>query len=179
MRFEIGCAWVAAAAGAALVYSAWPSHGRHVASAASHSDNYFSFVKPTGFTAQPATPLAPAAARAIGPADDVPMPMQLAALERTVHDMRRQGAGENEIYRLRAATVSADTAARLAEMEQAEAAWRKRVEAYRLEQESVTHAPDAQGATSAANSPSGQFTPEEQSRLAAYAKPATPQLRQE
>ena len=50
--------------------------------------------------------------------------MELASTEKTVQEMRSNGAVDEAIYRTRAAAVSVEAADRLAQLDQAEAAWK-------------------------------------------------------
>lgn len=83
----------------------------------------------------PAASLAKPAASAV-PLAPVHVPAQVAAVsintvESAVRDARARGADEGEVYRLRAAALTARTIAMLGEREQAEQAWLKRVVAWR------------------------------------------------
>ncbi|WP_154668236.1 hypothetical protein [Pseudoduganella violaceinigra] len=119
---------------------------------------------------------APAASRATGA--NAPMPREqatppaaappaasaavgIASVEARVHDARRQGKGEQEVHRLRAASLTAQQMEALARMEAAEADWRRRVAALQ--------------AACAGNADCGQaraaFTQEELARVAAYSAP--------
>lgn len=104
-----------------------------------------------------------------------PLPNRLLALERSVQQLRRQGASSDTIQRLRADTLSADEAARLAEREQAEAAWLRRVQEYQSERAHLA----ATGQPADAGDEqlrAARFTAEEQTRLAAYTQ-TPPQLK--
>jgi predicted secreted protein len=195
IRTGWSCAWLAALAGV-LVYGAWPAPQpvAHAAGATAGED-YFSFVKPTAFAPAPATALAGAANTATGGSDAAPsadgdpaqafMPARLAAVEAAVHKLRRQGADEQDVYRLRSAALPAATAAQLAEREQAEVAWQRRVQAYRAERDRLAASGngvadgDAPPPAAQARLRAQRFAPDEQSRLDASLPPGQPLLRQD
>ena len=88
-----------------------------------------------GPAALPAVSLAKPAATAI-PVAPVHVPAAVAAVsinkvEAAVRDARARGADDGEVYRLRAAGLTARDIAMLGEREQAEQAWLKRVDAWR------------------------------------------------
>jgi hypothetical protein len=123
---------------AALLYALWPATPAPAPPApVGRSDHYFDFVRPTAPAAAPPTAAPPTAAPApAGPADAAPnaaLPARLHAQELAVRTLRRQGGDANAVYRLRAATLGAPLAARLAEMDDAEARWRSRLDAYQAE----------------------------------------------
>ena len=111
---------------------------------------------------------------------DIP-PMELASTEKSVREMRSNGAGEEAIYRARAAALSVEAADRLAQLDQAEAAWTARTSAYLAERSRLLDV----SATAAGTDQSSvlqqlrdsRFTVEEQQRLAAYESAGIPQLR--
>lgn len=94
-----------------------------------------------------------------------PDALRLAKAQQAVDALRRRGAGEDQVQRLRALALPAADAARLAAMEQDERAWNGRVAAYLA-------APSQQA-------PEAGFTAGEQARLHAYTHPATPRLSQD
>lgn len=189
-----------AAVAAMLLYAAWPAPtpGR---AAAARQDNYFDFVRatpyapPTTSYAPPAMPVpalppagATAAARQAPAASDgavpatSPLPTALAEMERKVNALRRQGADEQEVYRLRVASVSADVAARLLEREQAEAAWQRRVQAYRADSVRLTARNEdtaAHRAAMLARLRAEHFAPNELAHLEASESPSGPLLKQD
>lgn len=60
-----------------------------------------------------------------------PAPPTLHETEARVRALRARGAGEDEVYRVRAQALPARTVAELMEREQAERAWEERLTAYR------------------------------------------------
>lgn len=202
IRTGWSCAWLAALA-AVLVYGAWPAPQPVAHAAASGGEDYFAFVKPTAF-APPAAGTAAGAATttttaaatggtetavggtAAAPAGGAPapgvMPARLAAIESAVQALRRQGADEQAVYRLRTTALPAATAAQLAEREQAETAWQRRVQTYRAERDrlaaSGNAAADGDGGA-LAQLRAQRFAPDEQARLDASLPPSQPLLRQD
>jgi hypothetical protein len=85
------------------------------------------------------------------------------SVEDTVRKMRAQGASDDEVYRARAAVLSAENAATLARLDREEAAWQHRVAAYQARRQAAgTDAQAIQGLRDEL------FSAEEQERLAAY-----------
>ncbi len=125
-----------AAAAAALLYALWPATPAPAPPAPDdRSDHYFDFVRPTESAPAPPPPTAtPTPARpADAAAPTAALPASLHAQVLAVQTLRRQGGDANAVYRLRAATLGAPLAARLAEMDDAEARWRSRLDAYQAE----------------------------------------------
>jgi lipase chaperone LimK len=91
-------------------------------------------------------------------------PVRILVLEASVQEARGRGADDNEVYRLRAAALSPEAAARLAEVDGEEADWQRRIAAYRADRARL------QGASAATQQQlrDARFTPQEQKRLAAY-----------
>lgn len=86
-------------------------------------------------------------------------PTRVLRLEESVQQLRAQGAGDNEIYRVRSAALSPEAASRLAEVDREDADWKRRIAQY----QAVRGQPgDPQALRDA------YFTPEEQRRLGAY-----------
>jgi lipase chaperone LimK len=93
-------------------------------------------------------------------------PLRIVRLEETVAKRRAEGADDNEIYRLRAATLDAGAAARLADLDREEAAWQRRMQAYLAERKALlARSGDAQALQALRDA---SFSPEEQRRLSAY-----------
>jgi lipase chaperone LimK len=113
----------------------------------------------TGQAPSPATSAIAAAERAERDA-----PVRILTLEATVQQARSRGADDNEVYRLRAAALSTEAAARLADLDREEADWQRRIAAYR-EARSRASATDAAALQQLRDA---QFTPQEQKRLDAY-----------
>ena len=91
-------------------------------------------------------------------------PLQVSALDEAVRTLRAQGGGDNEVYRLRAATFTPEAAARLAELDREESHWQQRIIAWRA-QKAVLGAGDAATLQQLTNT---LFSPDEQRRLGAY-----------
>ena len=91
-------------------------------------------------------------------------PLQVSALDDAVRALRAQGGGDNEVYRLRAATFTPEAAARLAELDREESHWQQRIIAWRA-QKAVLGAGDAATLRQLTNT---LFSPDEQRRLGAY-----------
>lgn len=94
--------------------------------------------------------------------------------------MRREGLGEDEIYRKRALSLSPEAAAQLAQAEQEENRWKARIELYLAERARLlamngnTPGPAAQETLQQLRN--SFFSAEEQERLASYEPQASPQL---
>lgn len=105
----------------------------------------------------------------------VPAPARenpLYAVETKVRGARAGGAGEDEVYRLRAAALPAQTIAQITERELAEQQWLRRVDAWRAERARL-----AQRDTAAlAALRERRFSADEQAQLDAYERSDTPQL---
>ncbi|MES2300181.1 MAG: lipase secretion chaperone [Pseudomonadota bacterium] len=95
-------------------------------------------------------------------------PRRVLALEESVQRLRAQGASDDEVYRARAAATSPEAAARLAEVDRDERAWKARINSYQAERAAILAraAPDQQSALSQLRD--ARFTPDEQRRLGAY-----------
>ncbi|MES2128914.1 MAG: lipase secretion chaperone [Pseudomonadota bacterium] len=121
-----------------------PAH----ASAPAATPDYYSFVK-----AMPETKVVPAP-------QAVAAPPALLEVEAKVGKLRAGGGNADEVYRVRAQALPAATVARLVEMEEAEVAWRRRVDAYHADPGIVS-----------------TFTAQEKAQLELYAETQRPQLR--
>lgn len=99
-------------------------------------------------------------------------PMAVVRLEESVVKMRQGGASDDEIYRMRAAAISPEAAARLAEVDRDESAWKSRIDVYLGERRNylaANPALDEQTRESAlAQLRQNRFSQDEQRRLAAY-----------
>jgi lipase chaperone LimK len=91
-------------------------------------------------------------------------PVAIMKVESAVARMRAQGAGDNEVYRARAAAFTPEAAARLAELDREQAQWQARIATY-LQQRRQLPPGDAQAAQQLRDA---GFTALEQKRLAAY-----------
>lgn len=98
-------------------------------------------------------------------------PFAVVRLEEKTNTLRAQGASEDDIYRMRAAAVSPEAAARLAEVDREDAAWKSRIAAYQAARSQILR---SGGESSLASQTAVQqlrdyrFTAAEQKRLAAY-----------
>lgn len=95
-------------------------------------------------------------------------PAKIIRLEESVARLRAGGAGDNEVYSLRAATFSPEAAARLADVDRDEAAWKARIGAYLTQRAALMAQPAQQKDAALQQLRSTSFTPEEQHRLGAY-----------
>jgi len=98
-------------------------------------------------------------------------PGRVVNMEQAVAKARAEGAGDNEIYRLRAAAFSPAAAARLAELDRAEADWQQRIASYQAQrtqllQQAGNHPGNASAALQQLRD--AGFSAEEQLRLGAY-----------
>lgn len=106
-------------------------------------------------------------------------PTHVASVEALVQGMRTQGASEDEIYRVRAAGLSAEAAAQLAGMDREETAWQRRIHIYLAERGRLLDGrlPGAEQTEALQRMRDARFTPEEQDRLAAHESGGAPQLK--
>lgn len=88
-------------------------------------------------------------------------PLKIGRLQEEAERMRAAGAGEEEIFRMRADAFGPDAAGRLAEVDRDEAAWKQRVGAYLAQRKGLSD--EAVRALR-----SRMFSEEEQRRLPAY-----------
>ncbi|NMM37594.1 MAG: lipase chaperone [Glaciimonas sp.] len=99
-------------------------------------------------------------------------PMVVVRLEESVVKMRSEGASEDDIYRMRAAAISPEAAARLSEVDRDESAWKSRIDAYLAEQHRFIAANPALSEsarqTALQQLRQSRFFGDEQKRLAAY-----------
>ncbi|CAN7375358.1 lipase secretion chaperone [Pseudoduganella sp. LjRoot289] len=97
-------------------------------------------------------------------------PTRVLRLEESVQQARAQGAGEHDVYRLRAAALSPEAASRLAEVDREEADWQRRIAQYQAGRRQLPDAAaGAEGDGSARQAlRNSLFSPEEQRRLGAY-----------
>lgn len=91
-------------------------------------------------------------------------PVAIMKVESSVAHMRAQGAGDNEVYRARAAAFTPEAAARLAELDREQAQWQARIAAY-LQQRRQLPQGDALALQQLRDA---GFSAQEQKRLAAY-----------
>lgn len=84
--------------------------------------------------------------------------------EEMVRQMRASGASDDEVYRARAAAMSAEKAAALARLDREEDAWHRRIAAYQAQRNTL----DALDAYALQDLRNRMFSAEEQMRLSAY-----------
>lgn len=97
--------------------------------------------------------------------DERDAPARVLKLEEAVAKARGQGLGDNEIYRMRAAALSPEAAARLADVDREEADWHRRIAAYQAQRQQLAGASDPASLQKLRDS---IFSPDEQKRLGAY-----------
>ncbi|SEN90560.1 Lipase chaperone LimK [Duganella sp. CF517] len=95
-------------------------------------------------------------------------PAKIIRLEESVARLRAGGAGDNEVYSLRAAAFSPEAAARLADVDRDEAAWKARIGAYQTQRAALMAQPAQQRDAALQQLRDTSFTPDEQRRLSAY-----------
>lgn len=95
-------------------------------------------------------------------------PTRVVRLEDEVQRRRAQGAGDNEIYQLRAATLSPAAADRLAELDRDEADWQRRIASYQAQRRQLQARATPATAEELQQLRDAGFTPLEQKRLPAY-----------
>lgn len=99
-------------------------------------------------------------------------PRALIHLEEKARSLRAQGGSEDDVYRLRAQTLDASAAARLAEVDREEVAWKARIDLYVAERTQVlktlADAPESERAAALARLQQDQFSELERKRLVAY-----------
>lgn len=99
-------------------------------------------------------------------------PRVVLKVEQMAQTLRAQGASEDDVYRMRAKELTPEAAARLAELDREEEAWKHRIAAYlvartKLLQDQSAAAPDARE-TALTQLQQSLFNPDERRRLAAY-----------
>lgn len=97
-------------------------------------------------------------------------PLAIVRLEETARQMRANGASDDDVYRMRAAALNPEAAARLAEVDREEAAWKSRIADYLAERSRLLSAGMADTDLQAAIQQlrDSRFTQLEQMRLPAY-----------
>jgi lipase chaperone LimK len=103
--------------------------------------------------------------------EDREAPAKVLRVEEAVQQARAKGAGDNEVYRMRATAFSPEAAARLAELDREEADWARRIAQYKAERQQL----GGSAAGSSAPDPAALqhlrdtlFSADEQKRLGAY-----------
>lgn len=89
-------------------------------------------------------------------------PLKIVRVQEEAERLRAGGAGEEDVFRLRADAFGVDAAQRLAEVDREEAAWRRRIDAYLVQRLGLN---DEAAVTALRNR---MFSEDEQGRLGAY-----------
>jgi lipase chaperone LimK len=92
-------------------------------------------------------------------------PLKIVRVQEEAERLRAGGAGEDDVYRLRAEAFGADAAGRLADVDREEAAWKRRIDAYLAQRRGLRD----EAAVVALRS--RMFSADEQRRLGAYETP--------
>jgi lipase chaperone LimK len=100
--------------------------------------------------------------------DDRDEPTKVLRLEEAVQQARAQGAGDNEIYRLRATTLSPAAADRLSQLDHDEVDWARRIAQYKLERQQIMDGNTVFDPAALQHLRDSIFTSDEQRRLGAY-----------
>lgn len=97
-------------------------------------------------------------------------PLAVVKLEETVQKMRVSGASDDDVYRMRAAALNPEAAARLADVDREETAWKSRIADYLGERSKLLNSGMAEADQQAAIQQlrDSRFTQLEQRRLPAY-----------
>ena len=102
-------------------------------------------------------------------------PRQVIILEQRAADMRAKGASEQDIFNMRAKELNPEAAARLAEVDREEAAWKARINAYLAERtkllKQLADAPATERDAAIGKLQQSKFSAEEIPRLVAYEQP--------
>lgn len=89
-------------------------------------------------------------------------PLKIVRVQEEAERLRAGGAGEDDVFRLRADAFGADAAQRLADVDREEAAWRRRIDAYLVQRRGLN---DEAAVAALRNR---MFSEDEQRRLGAY-----------
>lgn len=93
-------------------------------------------------------------------------------VEQQAQDLRAKGGSDDDVYRMRAKELDPQAAARLADVDRDEAAWKSRIANYQVERnkllQSLTNASGSERAASMAQLQQRAFTEAERPRLKAY-----------
>lgn len=95
-------------------------------------------------------------------------PAAVLKLEQSVQQLRAQGGGDNEVYRLRSAALSPEAAARLAEVDREEDDWKRRISTYQQKYSELKSGTGSVPPDALQQLRDSAFSPDEQRRLAAY-----------
>jgi lipase chaperone LimK len=93
-------------------------------------------------------------------------PLQLARMEQEAKRIRDAGGSEQDVYQMRAKTVSADAAAGLAALDQEETAWKAKYAAYKAERAKLQALPEANRIAALQQFQQSNFNREDHRRLA-------------
>lgn len=198
MRKTLIWSGMAALTTSVFVFLMWPKE--EAAPKVAVEQNLFSFIKPTSNDAQTgdstrpasitgrhAAPAATMAEQAISYGAEQPTlrdvpdaTMKVASVQETAQRMRGQGASEDEVFRMRAAELSAEAAVHLAGMERDENAWKSRIDAYLAERDKLLGSNNGMYPEEALQQlRNARFTADEQKLLTAYESSGTPRLTME
>jgi lipase chaperone LimK len=92
-------------------------------------------------------------------------PLKIVRVQEEAERLRAGGAGEEDVFRLRAEAFGADAAQRLADVDREEAAWKRRIEAYLAERRGLRDEAEIAALRSR------MFSEDEQRRLTVYESP--------
>lgn len=165
--------WIAGGVLAAATVFASFTGGKEEETKQAAAPDLFAFVQPLPQAAQDAEKLPEAEEQSESTAVIASVPPEAIAAadafrtEEAVRRMRAQGASDDEVYRARAAAMSAEKAAALASLDYNEHMWNQRVAAYQAQRGAL----DAYTVQELRNR---MFSAEEQERLAAYEPSAAP-----
>ncbi len=98
-------------------------------------------------------------------------PQQIIRLEESVVRLRASGGSDDDVYRLRASTLTPEAAARFSDLDKEEALWKQRIDTFLIARKNVlaqTTQPEAERQAALRQLRETQFTAAEQPRLAAY-----------
>ena len=99
-------------------------------------------------------------------------PLKILRLEEAAGRMRSQGASEDDIYRMRADAISPEAAARMAEVDREESAWKARISDYLAARtqllSSTANQPPVEREMALQQLQQAHFSADERKRLAAY-----------
>ena len=95
-------------------------------------------------------------------------PAKVLRLEEAVQQARAQGVGDNEIYRMRAAALSPEAAARLGDLDREEADWTRRITQYKAQRQQLASPGAAADPGALQQLRDVLFSADEQKRLGAY-----------
>ncbi len=108
--------------------------------------------------------------RGLSPAmrEDRDAPARVLRLEEAVQQARAQGAGDNEVYRMRATALSPQAAARWADLDREEADWARRIAQYRMQRQQLASPGASADPAALQQLRDVLFSADEQKRLGAY-----------